>query len=172
MFLTFSFFLNSESATREISDNSNLAPGKILCEVRNFFLFCFVTPPPLFWGWILLLLRSPKGGCCSIGDGLSCSCVENTPRFILLFGVLAPNLQQSFICYSRISGTPIQVLLLYLIVRLLCRDTFKQYLSFHIRYKLHIFSSKYVCCIKRRDWKPRCAISHSWFLMDGHCCFW
>ena len=33
----------------------------------------FVTPPPLFWGWILLILRSPKGGCCSISDDLSCS---------------------------------------------------------------------------------------------------
>ena len=32
----------------------------------------FVTPPPLFWGWILLILRSPKGGCCSISDDLSC----------------------------------------------------------------------------------------------------
>ena len=33
----------------------------------------FVPPPPLFWGWILLILRSPKGGCCSISDALSCS---------------------------------------------------------------------------------------------------
>ena len=31
------------------------------------------VPPPLFWGWILLILRSPKGGCCSISDDLSCS---------------------------------------------------------------------------------------------------
>ena len=30
---------------------------------------------PLFWGWIMLILRSPKGGCCSISDDLSCSCV-------------------------------------------------------------------------------------------------
>ena len=30
-------------------------------------------PPPLFWRWILLILRSPKGGCCSISDDLSCS---------------------------------------------------------------------------------------------------
>ena len=34
----------------------------------------FVPPPPLFWGWILLILRSPKGGCCSISDDLSCFC--------------------------------------------------------------------------------------------------
>ena len=30
-------------------------------------------PTPLFWGSILLILRSPKGGCCSISDDLSCS---------------------------------------------------------------------------------------------------
>ena len=34
----------------------------------------FVLPPALFWGWILLILRSPKGGCCSISDDLSCFC--------------------------------------------------------------------------------------------------
>ena len=28
---------------------------------------------PLFWGCVLLYLRSPKGGCCSISDDLSCS---------------------------------------------------------------------------------------------------
>ena len=33
----------------------------------------FEPPPPLFWGWILLILRSPKGGCFSISDDLSCS---------------------------------------------------------------------------------------------------
>ena len=35
----------------------------------------FCNPPPLFWCWILLILRSPKGGCCSISDDLSCSCI-------------------------------------------------------------------------------------------------
>ena len=35
------------------------------------------VPPPLFWGWILLILRSPKGGCCSISDDLSCSCTKS-----------------------------------------------------------------------------------------------
>ena len=35
----------------------------------------FCTPPPrLFWGCVLLYLRSPKGGCCSISDDLSCYC--------------------------------------------------------------------------------------------------
>ena len=34
------------------------------------------VPPPLFWGWILLILRSPKGGCCSISDDLSCSLIK------------------------------------------------------------------------------------------------
>ena len=36
-------------------------------------MFLLVLYPPLFWGWILLILRSPKGGCCSISDDLSCS---------------------------------------------------------------------------------------------------
>ena len=35
----------------------------------------FCNPPPLFWGLILLILRSPKGGCCSISNDLSCSYV-------------------------------------------------------------------------------------------------
>ena len=30
--------------------------------------------PPLFWGSVLLYLRSPKGGCCSVSDDLSCFC--------------------------------------------------------------------------------------------------
>ena len=34
----------------------------------------FSSPPSLiFWGSVLLDLRSPKGGCCSISDDLSCS---------------------------------------------------------------------------------------------------
>ena len=42
--------------------------------VKIIWCFClFCNPPPLFWGWILLILRSPKGGCCSISDDLSCS---------------------------------------------------------------------------------------------------
>ena len=32
----------------------------------------FVTPP-LFWGSVLLYLRSLNGGCCSISDDLSCT---------------------------------------------------------------------------------------------------
>ena len=43
----------------------------------------YVTPPPLFWGWILLtgILRSPKGGCCSISDDLSCSYHHDWPLY-------------------------------------------------------------------------------------------
>ena len=41
---------------------------------------------PLFWGWILLILRSPKGGCCSISDDLSCFHTDtiylHVPRFV------------------------------------------------------------------------------------------
>ena len=33
----------------------------------------FLTPPPPFWGCVLLYSWSPKGGCCSISDDLSCS---------------------------------------------------------------------------------------------------
>ena len=47
----------------------------------------FVTPPPLFWGWILLILRSPKGGCCSISDDLSCSS-NQTPEDSLWLKIL------------------------------------------------------------------------------------
>ena len=32
---------------------------------------------PTFLGCVLFYLRSPKGGCCSISDDLSCSCVHN-----------------------------------------------------------------------------------------------
>ena len=35
----------------------------------------FCNPPPLFWGSVLLYLRSPTDGCCSISDDLSCSCI-------------------------------------------------------------------------------------------------
>ena len=39
-------------------------------------------PPPLFWGWILLILQSPKGDCCSISDDLSSSSLKSfTPRY-------------------------------------------------------------------------------------------
>ena len=34
----------------------------------------FVPPPPNFEAEYCLFLRSPKGGCCSISDDLSCSC--------------------------------------------------------------------------------------------------
>ena len=33
----------------------------------------FCNPPPLIWGCVLLYLRLPRGGCCSISDDLSCS---------------------------------------------------------------------------------------------------
>ena len=34
--------------------------------------------PHLFWGCVLLNLRSPKGGSCSISDDLSCSCWDQS----------------------------------------------------------------------------------------------
>ena len=41
----------------------------ILC--RSYMMFPLVLYP-LFWGCVLPYLRSPKGGCCSISDDLSC----------------------------------------------------------------------------------------------------
>ena len=32
---------------------------------------------PLFWSSVLLYLRSPRGGCCSTSDDLSCSIIKN-----------------------------------------------------------------------------------------------
>ena len=37
------------------------------------FPLVLYLPPPLFWGSVLLYMRSPKGGCCSIADDLTCS---------------------------------------------------------------------------------------------------
>ena len=42
---------------------------------EHHFRFGFCNPP-LFWGCVLLYLRLPKGGCCSISDDLSCSCLD------------------------------------------------------------------------------------------------
>ena len=39
----------------------------------NYMMFPFFFVLPLFWGSVMLYLRSPKGGCCSISDDLSCS---------------------------------------------------------------------------------------------------
>ena len=46
---------------------------------QNFRMFPLVlwTPPPLTGGRVLLYLQSPKGGCCSISDDLSCSCMHH-----------------------------------------------------------------------------------------------
>ena len=51
--------------------------------------FC---PHPPFWDCVLLYLRSPKGGCCSISDDLSCSMkyqilIHNRAVFITATGV-------------------------------------------------------------------------------------
>ena len=48
--------------------------------------FVKIIWPPLFWGCVLLHLRSPKGGCCSISDDLSCSCSMNKILFQLQKG--------------------------------------------------------------------------------------
>ena len=44
------------------------------CFVKIIWCSLWFCNPPLFWGCILFYFRSPKGGCCSISDGLSCSC--------------------------------------------------------------------------------------------------
>ena len=38
----------------------------------NYMMFLLVLYSFLFWGSVLLYLRSPKGDCCSISDDLSC----------------------------------------------------------------------------------------------------
>ena len=35
-------------------------------------MFPLVLHPPLFWGCVVLYLRSQKGGCCSISNDMSC----------------------------------------------------------------------------------------------------
>ena len=49
--------------------------------VKIIYCSCWFWTPPLFWGWILLILRSPKGGCCSISDDLSCSWIICCTRY-------------------------------------------------------------------------------------------
>ena len=45
----------------------------------------FCKPPPSFiWGSVLLYSQSPKGGCCSISDDLSCSHNHNTDNNIYI----------------------------------------------------------------------------------------
>ena len=61
-----------------IPDEELFSETAVGCTVSYFvkIIWCscwFCNPPPLFWGWILLILRSPNGGCCSISDDLSCS---------------------------------------------------------------------------------------------------
>ena len=51
----------------------------------------FVNTPPLFWGCVLLYLRSPKGGCCSISDDLPCFFL-----FFFLFGRKALKLSELY----------------------------------------------------------------------------
>ena len=47
------------------------------CATKDLKLSVYLS----YWGWILLILRSPKGGCCSILDDLSCS-IYRQPIFI------------------------------------------------------------------------------------------
>ena len=43
--------------------------------VERCYLWGSVSLYLPFWGRVLLYLRSPKGGCCSISDDLSCFCI-------------------------------------------------------------------------------------------------
>ena len=69
-----------------IPDEELFSETAVVCTASYFvkIIWCscwFCNPPPLFWGWILLILRSPKGGCCSISDDLSCSCYHYVSYF-------------------------------------------------------------------------------------------
>ena len=55
---------------------------------QNVFLFKktktdYFVAPPLILGTVLLYLRSPKGGCCSISDDLYCSDCTSKNSFFL-----------------------------------------------------------------------------------------
>ena len=61
-----------------IPDEELFSETAVGCTASYFvkIIWCFrwfCNPPPLFWGSVLLYLRSPKGGCCSISDDLPCS---------------------------------------------------------------------------------------------------
>ena len=59
--------------TRLFTSNT---PWYFLDLAYMMFPLVLYHPPPLFWDSVLLYLRSPKGGFCSITDALSCSCVR------------------------------------------------------------------------------------------------
>ena len=50
---------------------------KIMWYYRWFSTF---VPPPLICGSVLLNLRSPEDGCCSISDNLSCSSISKSVK--------------------------------------------------------------------------------------------
>ena len=47
----------------------------IIFNIKYTKYLIYVQTQPLFLEWVLLYLRSPKGGCLSISDDLSCSCI-------------------------------------------------------------------------------------------------
>ena len=74
-------------------------------------------PPPFFWGSVLLYLRSPKGGFCSISDDLSCSCLLSTLTFAISFEHWE---MATVLTVSTFFSTE-------LLVFLLCRQTDKEF---------------------------------------------
>ena len=64
-----------------IPDEELFSETAVGCTASYFvkIIWCscwFRNPHPLFWGWILHISRSPKGGCCSISDDLSFSSIN------------------------------------------------------------------------------------------------
>ena len=99
----------------------------------------FWTPPPLFWGWIFLILRSPKGGCCSISDDLSCFRLN---LFCNNFAYcLDSNCQCFHLVYSKIINMHL-ALLMSLIVKL----CFCNMYPFFLFTMLICLSSLYLSC--------------------------
>ena len=87
-----------------IPDEELFSETAVGCTASYFvkIIWCscwFCTPPPLFWGWILLILWSPKSGCCSILDDLSCPY-----NFLGLITVLCSQMWQPSIMIGKESG--------------------------------------------------------------------
>ena len=65
-----------------------------LCDVSVGFM----TPP--IWGSVLLYLRSPKGGCCSISDDLSWSSLLTIPKSVMFIFTSSFRYQRLVILFS------------------------------------------------------------------------
>ena len=73
---------------------------------RSLYSYSISFVTPLFMGSVLLYLRSPRGGCCSISDDLSCS-VNNLRDEIHNFSQIKCSIIQIYFIRGDIQGKPI-----------------------------------------------------------------